>query len=136
MKNTLLNPQWSTVLQEASAIIKNNIRTSAIYCFATRSEDVANTNIFYETKETTALKTHFYLLVITKETIMNATANLGDLIAGLLPNGKATLLLHKNPSLRQLTAHQKWFFNHVMTAAGLVWKHPDFPPYLHLDLYS
>lgn len=35
MKNTLINPELTSVLQEASAVIKNNIRRGGIYCFAT-----------------------------------------------------------------------------------------------------
>jgi hypothetical protein len=42
---------------------------------------------------------------------MNAKTDLSDLIAGLVLDGKATLLLHKSTSLRQLASHQKCFFN-------------------------
>lgn len=133
MKNTIPNPELHTLLREASAIIKNNIRTGGIYCFAARRERVDHTTIFQEPGETSTVQTHVYLLVLTEEAKTNATADLSDLIAGLIPNGKATLLLHKNTSLRQLTAQQKWFFNHVMKEGLLVWEHPDFPPYLHLD---
>ena len=133
MKNTLLNPELTIVLQEASAVIKNNIRTGGIYCFATRRERISHTTVFNEPKETGTAKTHVYLLVLTEETKTNATADVSDLIAGLIPDCKATLLLHKNTSLRQLTSHQKWFFDHVMKEGLLVWEHPDFPPYLHLD---
>lgn len=133
MKNTILNPELHTLLQEVSAVIKINIRTGGIYCFATRREGISNTTIFQEPEETSTVKTHIYLLVLTEENKTNATADLSDLIAGLVPNCKATLLLHKNTSLRQLTPQQKWFFNHVMKEGLLVWEHPDFPPYLHLD---
>lgn len=133
MKKNLLIPELNPLLQEVSAIIKSNIRTGGIYCFASRSVGVATTNVFYETEETTAIKTHSYLLVITEETKMNATADLSDLIAGLVPSCKVTLLLHKNTSLRQLTSHQKWFFNRVLKEGVLLWEHAHFPPYLHLD---
>lgn len=133
MKKTILNPELHTLLQEISTVIKNNVRTGGIYCFATRTECISHTTVFYEPGETTTVRTHVYLLVLTEETKINATADLGDVIAGLIPNCKATLLLNKNTSLRQLTAQQKWFFNHLMTEGLLVWEHPDFPPYLHLD---
>jgi hypothetical protein len=133
MKNTLLNPELTIVLQEVSAVIKNNIRTGGLYCFATRRECIGHTTVFNKPEETSTVRTHVYLLVLTEETKRNATADISDLIAGLVPNCKATLLLHKNTSLRQLTSHQKWFFNQVMKEGLLVWEHPDFPPYLHLD---
>lgn len=133
MQKNLLIPELNPLLEQVGAVIKNNILTGGIYCFATRREGIANTNAFYETKETATTTTHFYLLVITEETKTNAVADLSDLIAGLVPNCKTTLLLHKNTSLRQLTSHQKWFFNHVLKEGRLVWQHPDFPPYLHLD---
>lgn len=133
MKNTILNPEMPTLLQELSAVIKNHVRTGGIYCLATRRESISHTTVFYETGESSTINTHVYLLVLTEESKTNATADLSDLITGLIPNCKATLLLHKNTSLRQLTSQQKWFFNHVMTEGLLVWEHPDFPPYLHLD---
>ena len=133
MKNTILNPEWSKLLQDVRVVIKNYIRTGGIYCFATRMERVSHTNLFQMPEDGCTDKTHVYLLVLTEESKANATADLSDLIAGLVPNCKVTLLLHKNTSLRQLTPNQKWFFNSIMQEGLLVWEHGTFPPYLHLD---
>ena len=126
-------PELNTLLDQAAAVIKQFITTSAIYCFATKSENAIILNSFK--KETTfgSAKKHVFLLILTEETKTNATAELADLLAGTIPNCKATLLLHKTTSLRQLTANQKWCFNHIINNSIEVWVNTTNTPYLHLD---
>lgn len=130
---TKTTSQVSNLQQQASEVIKNYIATSGIYSFATKTATNTTLNAFKEDKKTANTQTHLFLLVITEETKNNATADLADLIAGTIPNCNATLLLHKATSLRQLTANQKWFFNHIMTNGTQIWINKNHPPYLHLD---
>jgi hypothetical protein len=133
MKNTLLIPELTTLLPEVSEVIKNYIPTGGIYCFGSRVERISHTSLFPTQEDAHTVMTQVYLLVLTEESKVNATGELSDLIAGLVPNCKATLLLHKITSLRQLTPQQKWFFNRVMKEGLLVWERPEFPPYLPLE---
>lgn len=126
-------PELTTVLNQSSEVIRQFITTSAIYCFASKTETATMLNAFGNESGKTATSHHIYLLVFTEETKINATADLADLIAGTIPNCRATLLLHKTTSLRHLTANQKWCFKHMVDNSIDVYVNNTSPPYLHLD---
>lgn len=133
MKNHYSIPECNTQLKQITAVITEFIDTRAIYCFSATNISVSNTNTFQWGEETTTSKTHFFLLVLTEENKHNATADLADLVAGTIPNCKATVLLHKTTSIRQLTSSQKWFFSKIIKPDNEVVINCNFPTFMHHD---
>ncbi|WP_413999144.1 hypothetical protein ACMDB5_00810 [Flavobacterium sp. W1B] len=121
-------------LQTVSNIIVESISTSGIYCFGEKKQIQAIQNPFQESNSKHKEHTHFYLLVFTNEIIINAVADISDVIK-TKTEGRytVTLLMHKATSVRYLTPHKLYFFYEVLTKSQTVYEHVNVPPNIAFD---
>lgn len=121
-------------LQVLSNIIIESINTSGIYCFGEKRQSRTVQNPFQTTTPSGEEHTHFYLLVLVNEYVINAVANISDIIK-TKTEGRytATLLIHKTKSIRFYTPHKIYFFHQVMTKGVVVYEHPIMPPNIAFD---
>jgi hypothetical protein len=103
-------------LQTVSSIIADCISASSIYCFGEKKQFHVVDNPFQESASGEKQNTHYYLLVLTDEYIINAVADISDIIKHKTQGRyTATLLFYKTKFRHSLTHNQKYFYHQVVT---------------------
>jgi len=124
----------NTGLQTISNIIVESISTSTIYCFGEKKQMQAIQNPFQEFVSTHQKHTHFYLMVLTDEYIINAVADISDIIRTKTEGRySATLLLYKAKLGHYLTPHQYYFYHQVLTKGYKVYERTNMPLTIDFD---
>ncbi|TDE42228.1 hypothetical protein E0I26_13830 [Flavobacterium rhamnosiphilum] len=113
-------------LQTVKNIIVESISISGMYCFGKKKKIQSVLNPFSENSSKKDKHTHFYLLVLTNEYIINAVADISDIVK-TKTEGRytVTLLLHKAKSVHFLTPHQLYFYHEVLTKGYKVYEHEN-----------
>ncbi|TDE43187.1 hypothetical protein E0I26_11265 [Flavobacterium rhamnosiphilum] len=119
--------------KEMEAVIKEHIKTSAIYCFGKFETAYSSNHTIYPNKGIQKKNTHLYLLVFVEENIENVTNDMCDKIR-TKTDGRitATLLIHQVKSLKKMCGDQQYFFWCIMQNAELVYQNAGKPPYLSI----
>jgi hypothetical protein len=90
-----------------SDTVMSYLKTEAVYCFGTAEKKVR----------------HFYLLVLVKESKVNAVHDLADIIKSRTKEQcTATLLIHHISELKSATGDQKYFFLNVIKNGKALFK--------------
>lgn len=110
-------------LQTISRIIVESISTSSIYCFGEKKQIETIANPFQEFVSTHKEHTHFYLMVLTDEYVINAVADISDMIK-TKTEGRytVTLLLYKAKSGQYLSPNQLYSFHQIATKGYKVYE--------------
>jgi hypothetical protein len=121
-------------LQTISNIIVESISTSSIYCFGEKKNIQAFQNPFQEFISAKKEHTHFYLMVLTDEYIINAVADISDIIK-TKTEGRytVTLFFYKAKYGHYLTPNQIYFYHQVLTKGYKVYERENMPLSISFD---
>lgn len=115
-------------LQTISNIIIESISTSSIYCFGEKKQIKTIANPFQEFVSTQKEHTHFYLMVLTDEYVINAVADISDIIKTKTEGHyTVTLLLYKPKSGHYLTPNQLYSYYQIVTKGYKVYERENMP---------
>jgi hypothetical protein len=115
-------------LQTVSGIITNCISTGSIYCFGEKKHFDAVENPFQESVSGEKAHTHYYLLVLTDEYIINAVADISDIIKHKTEGRyTVTLLFYKTKFKHSLTHNQLYFYHQVVTRGYKAYERENSP---------
>jgi hypothetical protein len=121
-------------LQTVSTIIADSISTSSIYCFGEKKQFHAVENPFQESVSGEEQHTHYYLLVLTDEYIINAVADISDIIKNKTEGRyTATLLFYKTKFRHSLTHNQLYFYHQVVTRGYKAYERENSPLNISFD---
>ncbi|PXY46506.1 hypothetical protein [Flavobacterium hydrophilum] len=121
-------------LQTISNIISKSISTSSIYCFGERKQIQAVQNPFQESVSTHKEQTHFYLMVLTDEYVMNAVADISDIIKTKTEGQyTVTLLFFKVKYGHYLCSNQRYFYHQVLTKGYKFYERENMPLNITFD---
>lgn len=121
-------------LQAISKIIVESISTSSIYCFGEKKNIQAVQNPFQEFISGQKEHTHFYLMVLTDEYVINAVADISDIIKNKTENRyTVTLLLYKAKYGHYLSPNQRYFYHQVLTKGYKVYERENTPLNISFD---
>lgn len=121
-------------LQTVSNIIADSISTSSIYCFGERQQMHSAQNPFQESISGEKQHTHYYMLVITDEYIINAVADISDIIKHKTEGRyTATLLFYKTKFRNSLTHNQMYFYHQVLTRGCKAYERENSPLAISFD---
>jgi hypothetical protein len=118
--------------KELEAVIKEHIKTAAIYCFGRHETAYSSNHSICPDMGMHKKHTHLYLLVLVEETTENATNDIGNKIK-MKTNGSitATLLIHQLSNLKKMCDDQQYFFWRIMQSTELLYQNADKSPYLN-----
>ena len=121
-------------LQTISNIIVESISTSSIYCFGEKNQMQARYNPFKEFVSDHKENTHYYLMVLTDEYIINAVADISDSIK-TKTEGRytVTLLIFKAKYGHSLPPNQMYFYHQVLTKGYKVYERENIPIIISID---
>jgi hypothetical protein len=115
-------------LHTISGIIVESISTSSIYCFGERKNIQAVQNPFQEFISEQKEHTHFYIMVLTDEYIINAVADISDIIKTKTEGRySVTLLLYKAKSGRYLTSNQLYSYCQIVNKGYKIYERENMP---------
>lgn len=115
-------------LQQISKIIVERISTSSIYCFGERKQVQAIENPFQEFVCSHKEQSHFYLMVLTDDYIINAVADISDTIK-TKTDGRytVTLIFYKVKHSHYLPKNQHYFYYQIIAKGYKVYEREDNP---------
>ena len=121
-KPEVLSDDW----QDICKIITDYIPTDAIYCFGKKTTEHSEDLVIGLSKDNVR-QTQLYLLVLTKSTRANASADLSSIISSKTDQRfAATLLVHKTDSLKKAAGDQHYFFSSVVANGELRYQKEGF----------
>lgn len=121
-------------LKTVSSIIADCISTSSIYCFGEKKQFHAFDNPFQESASGEKQNTHYYLLVLTDQYIINAVADISDIIKHKTQGRyTATLLFYKTKFRHSLTHNQKYFYHQVVSKGYKAYERENSPLIISFD---
>lgn len=118
----------NTGLQTISNIIVDRISTSSIYCFGEKKNMQSVVNPFSENSSKKSKHTHLYLMVLTDEYIINAVADISDIIK-TKTGGRytVTLVFCKAKYGHHLTQTQLYIYHQAITKGYKIYERENMP---------
>lgn len=121
-------------LEKISSIIVESISTSSIYCFGEKKSIKAVQNPFQEFVSVQKEHTHLYLMVLTDEYIINAVADISDIIKTKTEGQyTVTLFFFKAKYGRYLPPNQIYFYHQILAKGYKVYERENMPINIHFD---
>lgn len=115
-------------LQTISKIIVESISTSSIYCFGEKKQVQTIQNPFKEFVSTHKEQTHFYLMVLTDEYVVNAVADISDIIKTKTEGQYMVTLLFFNVKYgHYLSPNQRYFYHQVLAKGYKIYERENMP---------
>ncbi|RAR46500.1 hypothetical protein B0I10_11835 [Flavobacterium lacus] len=127
----LSTPQSPSTKKDAlisiTEVITNHLSVSRIYIFGKRLLINRQSSCFSDENQDNVLKSHFDLLVFTIKSYPDGIAFIQDQIEKVTEgSSSATIYLHREIHLQQLTEKQSFFFYNIMKSGNLIFKNSNY----------